>query len=133
MLIVDDNPTFRQLLKGILRTRFPLMVIEEAADGQEALQKVDVLRPEIIFVGMKLPDETGFELTKKIKTDYPKPIIIMLLSYDLLEYRQAAFQCGADYVLSKDLSSRNEILELVESILSNLDLNFDDPKRGGPS
>jgi len=102
------------------------MVVWEAVDAKEALQKVDALSPNLMFIDIRLPGENGLELTKKIKTRYPKIIIIILTSYDLPEYREAAYQYGANYFLSKGSSGREEILSLVESILS--DLGFDVPK-----
>jgi len=117
-LIVEDNATFRQSFKGILCTGFPLMVIEEAADAKEALQKVNTFRPDLIFMDIKLPGESGLKLTEKIRANDSSVIIIILTSYDLPEYRQAAQQYGANYFISKDSSSREEILELVECILS---------------
>lgn len=132
-LIVEDNASFRQSLKEILCKRFPFMVVAEAADGKEALQKVDAFLPDLIFMDIKLPGENGLELTKKIRTYYPKIIIIILTSYDLPEYREAAYQYGANYFVSKSSSTREEILALVESILSDLGLDFDGPNSGGQS
>ena len=102
------------------------MVVWEAVDAKEALQKVDALSPNLMFIDIRLPGENGLELTKKIKTRYPKIIIIILTSYDLPEYREAAHQYRANYFLSKGSSGMEEILSLVESILS--DLGFDVPK-----
>ena len=118
-LIVENNITFRKSLKEILLSRFPSLVVEEAADGKEALQKVHDFRPGIIFMDIKLPGKTGLELTKQIKAHDPKIIIIILTSYDLQEYRQAADRYGANYFLSKHTSTRAKILELVESVLSD--------------
>jgi len=125
-LIIEDNASFRQLLKEMLSTRFPFMVVWEAVNVKEALQKVDALLPDLMFIDIRLPGKNGLELTKKIKTYHPKIIIIILTSYDLSEYREAAHQYGANYFLSKASSTREEILVLVESILS--DLGFDVPK-----
>ena len=61
-LIVEDNHSFRKLLKGILHEYFPLMVIEDAGDGREALQKVDSFCPDLILLDIRLPDESGLEL-----------------------------------------------------------------------
>ncbi len=118
-LIVEDNATFRQSLKATLETEFPLMVIEEAEDGKEAMERVTTFRPDLIFMDIKLPGETGLDLTKRIKTNDTSIVIIILTSYDLPEYRQAAQQYGADYFVSKGSSTREEILELVRSISSN--------------
>lgn len=116
-LVVEDNRTFRQSLKELLFARFPFMEIGEAADGKEALKKVDALEPNLIFVDIKLPGENGLELTKRIKLDHPKVTIIILTSYDLPEYRQAADRCGANYFISKDISTE-ELVKLVQLILS---------------
>ena len=118
-LIVEDNATFRQSLKATLETEFPLMVIEEAEDGKEAMERVTTFRPDLIFMDIKLPGETGLDLTKRIKTNDTSIVIIILTSYDLPEYREAAQQYGADYFVSKGSSTREEILELVRSISSN--------------
>lgn len=125
MLIVEDNALFRQSLKSILCRRFPFMDVGESAGGKEILQKIDLRRPDLIFMDIKLPGESGLELTRKIKTDHPTIIIIILTSYDLPEYREAAREHGADYFLSKGSSTGEEILALVESILSGADNDFD--------
>jgi DNA-binding NarL/FixJ family response regulator len=118
MLVVEDNITFRQSLKAVLETEFPKTVVEEAADGNEALQKVDALKPNLIFMDIKLPGENGLELTKRIKKKNPAVTVIILTSYDLPEYRQAAEDFGADHFVSKGSSTREEILALVRSTKS---------------
>lgn len=122
ILIVEDNATFRQSLTELLCTRFPSMEFEEAADGEEALKKIHGIAPDIIFMDIKLPGENGLQITKKVKTNYPEIIIIILTYYDLPEHREAAFQCGANYFLSKGISTQ-VIVELVQSIISEKGLD----------
>ncbi|MGD0914883.1 MAG: response regulator transcription factor [Thermodesulfobacteriota bacterium] len=124
-LIVEDSFLFRRLLKETLQSRFPSMEILEAANGREALQKIDSFNVDLVFMDIELHGENGLELTKRIKAQYPQLITIILTSHDLQEYREAAFQNGADYFLSKGSSTRAEILALVDSILS--DRQFDNP------
>lgn len=132
-LIVEDNATFRQSLKATLETEFPLMVIEEAEDGKEAMERVTTFRPDLIFMDIKLPGETGLDLTKRIKTNDTSIVVIILTSYDLPEYREAAQQYGADYFVSKGSSTREEILELVRSISSNRGIDSRGPEKSGDS
>lgn len=99
------------------------MNIDEAATGEEAQQKIEQLPPNLILMDVKLPDESGFKLTRKIKTDYPEIPIIILTSYNIPEYRDAAHESGADYFLVKNLSTRKEIIEAVECSLPDLALN----------
>ncbi len=115
-LIVDDSTAFRQLLKLTLNDRFSSIEIYEAANGEEALQKIERVRPNLIFVDFGLPGENGLELTKHVKGRYPNIIVIILTGYDLAEYREFSSQ-NADYVFLKDLSTIENIPALVESIL----------------
>jgi CheY-like chemotaxis protein len=115
VLIVEDSTLFRQLLKETLHDRFPSIEIHEAANGEEALQKVETLRPHLIFMDIRLPGENGLELTQKVKTRYPNIIVIILTGYDLPEYREASSQY-ADYFFSKDSSTAENIFTVVESI-----------------
>ena len=116
-LIVEDSAIYRKLLNETLHSRFPSMEIIEAEDGEEAIQKMSAHPPDLIFMDIKLPGENGLELTGKIKAKYPDVIVIILTSYDTLEYREAAVQARADHFLSKGSSSKEGILTLVESIL----------------
>lgn len=118
-LLVEDNVTFRQSLKETFLSRFPSMDIMVAGDGEEAFQKIKSSPPDLIFMDIRLPGENGLRLTKRIKTEYPEIIVVILTSYDLPEYREAAFQCRADYFFTKG-SPMHEIMEVVESVLSGL-------------
>ncbi len=117
-LIVEDSTIFRKLLKETLHSRFPAMEILEAADGAEAMQKIVSHPPDLIFMDIKLPGESGLELTTKIKAKHPDVVIIILTSYDSPEYREAATQAKANYFLSKGSSSKENILSLVETALA---------------
>jgi DNA-binding NarL/FixJ family response regulator len=132
-LIVEDNASFRRTLLDILSAQFPSIAIEEAADGKEALQKVDSFQPHLIFMDIRLPGENGLHLTQKIKTKYPEVVIIVLTSYDLSEYREAAYRYGANYFMVKGSSTNQEILALVESILKESGFTLSATRRRGDS
>ena len=89
-MLVEDNVVFRESLRNSLQLRFPLMEIAEAGNGEEALEKVGSLSPNLIFMDVRLPGENGLELTEKIKKAHPDIVIIILTNYDLPEYREAA-------------------------------------------
>jgi DNA-binding NarL/FixJ family response regulator len=117
-LIVEDSAIFRKLLKETLHSRFPSMEIFEASEGEEALQIINANPPDLIFMDIRLPGESGLELTSKVKDRYPDVVVIIMTSYDTPEYREAAIQAKANYFLSKGPSSKEGILKLVESILA---------------
>ena len=117
-LLVEDDTEFRQCVKKILSSRYPSIQLIEARDGKEAMSKVDLLPPDIIFMDIQLPDKNGLELTRMIKASHPNAIIVILSSYDLTEYREAAYRNGANYYISKD-SPMGELYSLVERIMEN--------------
>jgi DNA-binding NarL/FixJ family response regulator len=119
-LIVEDNPLFRQTILDILSAQFPSMVLEEAADGKTALERIEDALPDLIFMDIKLPGENGLHLTEHIKRRHPEVVVVMLTSYDWPEYREAAYKFGANYFIMKGSSSNKEIVELIESILGDL-------------
>jgi CheY-like chemotaxis protein len=116
ILLVEDNISFRQSLKKNLEDHFPRIIVEEAGEGQEALPKIQSDHPELIFLDIKLPGESGLELARKIKSTHAEIVVAMLTSYDLPEYREAAHQSGANYFFAKGTSPWEEILTLVRDI-----------------
>lgn len=119
-LLVEDNVAFRESLKETLHSRFPAIGVAEAGDGEEALQKIGACVPDLIFMDIKLPGENGLSLTKRIKTAHPDVVVVVLTSYDLPEYREAAFQYHANHFIAKT-SVSTRIVEVVDSILSGLE------------
>lgn len=116
-LIVEDNDNFRQALGDLLHTKFPFMILEEATNGQEVLAKVASFQPDIVFLDIRLPGENGLSLTPKIKNLFPAIKLIILTAHDLPEYREVAYQKGADYFLAKGTTNNTEIINLIENII----------------
>ena len=115
ILIVEDSTVFRQLFKEGLHNRFPSAEVHEATDGGEALLQVETLLPELIFMDIRLPGENGLQLTQKIKAKYPNTTIIIVTSYDSLEYREAAIRSGGDAYIPKDSLAYVHLENLVKS------------------
>src|SRR3990172_8277117 len=120
VLLVEDSLHFRLLLKENLKDRFPSMVVEEATEGIEAMQKIDSVCPDLVFMDIRLPGENGLSLTKRIKAQCPDIKVIILTSYDLPEYRQTASQLGASHFIAKGSTTMEEILDMVNSISAEL-------------
>ena len=117
ILVVEDNTLFRELFTLRLQGRFPSIKIYDAVDGEQALQKVETLHPNLIFMDIRLPGENGLELTRKIKTSHPGIMVIIFTNYDLTEYRETAARYKADYFLPKDSPAIKDLFPLIESIL----------------
>ena len=115
-MLVEDEEGFRRSLAELLRSRFPSMVLDEAANGSEAMEKLKNFLPQLIFMDIKLPGQNGLEITKRIKALHPDINVIILTSYDFPEYREAARECGADCFLSKGSSTADQIQDVVEEL-----------------
>ena len=116
VMLVEDDDGFRRTLAGLLMSRFPSILLGEASDGAEAMEKVESFLPQLIFMDIKLPGQSGLEVTRRIKALHPEVNVIMLTSYDFPEYREAARASGAYDFLSKGSSTAEEIQELVEGL-----------------
>ena len=116
VMLVEDDDGFRRSLAGVLRSRFPSMVLDEAANGTEAMEKVNSFLPQLIFMDIKLPGQNGLEITRRIKALHPDINVVFLTSYDYPEYREAARECGAHCFLSKASSTSEQIQDVVEEL-----------------
>ena len=114
--MVEDNADFRRSIREMLSGVFPLIIFDEAPDGELALAQVGECCPDLILMDIGLPGENGLEITRKIKAAYPHIPVLILTDHDLDDYRQAAFQYGADSFLTKDVPFQ-EIAQSVGSIL----------------
>ncbi len=123
ILIVDPNDLFRQSLKKVIVSRFPLIDIQEASDGTECMEKVKRFKPNLIFLEIHLPNQSGLDLACRIKIHRSDVIIVLLTSYDLPEYQTAAEESGIDHLVPKDEWTGLDMIDLVKSILPDKVVN----------
>ncbi len=117
VLLVEDSTCFREMLSGLLRSRFPSIAVIEASNGQDALAKVGKLHPDIIFMDIHLFGETGLEIARKIREIYDDIVIVVLTSHNLYEYRKRAMRNGANGFISKgSVRCMEDILSCVERV-----------------
>jgi DNA-binding NarL/FixJ family response regulator len=123
ILIVDPNDPFRQSLKKVLMNRFPFIDIQEASDGTEGMDKVNTFDPNLIFLEIHLPAQSGLDLARRIKIEHPDIIIVILTSYDMPEYQTAAEESGVEHLVPKDDWTGVDMIDLVQLILSDQDID----------
>lgn len=95
VVVVDDSPTARMLLRSILHTDPAIEVVGEAATGAEAVELVKRVRPSIVVMDVEMPEMDGFEATKRIMIEEPTPIIIVTGTDDALEVEVGLKAVGA--------------------------------------
>ena len=113
-MTVEDNIPFRKTFKKTLLSEFPSMEVIEAANGEQALKGLASYPIDLVFMGIRLQEENGIDLTRKIKAKYKDVTITMLTSYASVEYREAAARCGADCFITKDSMKWDQISAMVK-------------------
>lgn len=115
VLIVDDHEVVRLGLTALLNQKEGFVVVGEAGNASEAVQKTLELEPDIIIMDIRLGEESGIDACRQIKDVKPDAKVIMLTSYADDEAVFASIMAGAvGYVLKKIGS--NELLRALESI-----------------
>ena len=109
-LIVDDEPIARRLLREGLELLPDVEVVGEADNGRAALQQIEKLRPELVFLDLQMPVMSGFEVVRNL-AGKTMPMIVIVTAFD--QHAVEAFDAGAiDYLLKPVQDSR--LLRAVE-------------------
>ena len=87
-IIVDDEPAARRLIQNLLQDHNDMVIVAgEAGSGREAVEKIDQLKPDLVFLDIQMPDLSGFEVLEKI---VHKPNVIFTTAYE--HYAIKAFE-----------------------------------------
>lgn len=121
VMIVDDEAAIRNLLKKTIKwEEMNLHVEGEAASGVEAINIIDEIRPDIIFVDIEMPFMNGIEFAGLAMKRYPKLKIIILTAYDEFNYAKACIGIGVSNYCLKPIV-RKEINEALQKVIEQLD------------
>ena len=94
-IIVDDERLARAELKKLLALHPEILIIDEASNVEEGVEKIDLARPDLIFLDIQMPGKTGFDLLSELEK---APKVIFTTAYD--EFALKAFEVNAlDYLL----------------------------------
>lgn len=114
ILIVDDHQVVRMGMRTLLEHQGGLKIVGEAGTAAEAIEKAVALKPDLVLMDVRLPDESGIEACRRIRSAEPKIHVIMLTSYSSDEAIFAAIMAGASGYLLKRLDAE----QLYKSIIA---------------
>jgi DNA-binding NarL/FixJ family response regulator len=102
VLLVDDDPVFRELLAFVLRADVGAEIVGSAADGAKGVQLADELRPDLVVMDLLMPRMDGFEATKRIAATVPDARVLVVSSSTDPKDVERAGKAGAAGYLHKD-------------------------------
>src|SRR5271165_351460 len=122
VLIVDDSAFMRTALSRMVASDSDLAVVGTAASGNEALQRISALDPDVITLDVEMPGLNGLETLRRIMAEFPRPVI--MVSSATLESAEITFNALAagafDYVPKQLSSASLDILHIGEDLIAKI-------------
>ena len=116
-IIIDDERLARKELKNLLASFKQIEVIEECENAMDAMEKIESLKPDLLFLDIQMPEKDGFELLEELSV---VPKVVFITAYD--EYAIKAFEFHAfDYLLKPVVEER--LRETVQNLSDEIALN----------
>lgn len=117
VLVVDDQALMRAGIRGILETAVDLEVVGEAADGQQAVDLVDQLLPDVVCMDVQMPGMDGLRATEIVVAQHPEVAVLVLTTFDGDEYLFGALRAGASGFIVKNARPES-IIDAVRVLAS---------------
>jgi two-component system, NarL family, invasion response regulator UvrY len=101
VLTVDDQAVFRDLARLVLQTTHGFRSVGEATSGEEALELIEKLKPELVLVDVRMPGMGGIETARQIRASCPEAIVVLISIEDPGDLATVAEDSGADALVRK--------------------------------
>ncbi len=115
VVLADDTPEIRTLLRLTLEDQGAIEVVGEARDGAEAVKMVSELQPDALVLDLAMPVMDGFQAIPEVRRTAPETKIIVLSGFDTNIMSERALSLGADMYFEKGISFFDLAEKLVES------------------
>ncbi|MDB5243024.1 MAG: LuxR family transcriptional regulator [Spirosoma sp.] len=115
LLITDDHAVVRKGIRTLLEDETDIEIVGEATDGEQAIELIAALHPDVLLLDITMPRMSGIDVTKAVTRQYPKVRILIFSMHHNPDYILKAVQNGAAGYLLKD-TSEEEILRAVRSV-----------------
>ena len=123
VLVVDDYEPFRRLTCSVLEEMPGILILDEACDGLEAVQKAQELRPDLILLDIGMPRLNGIQAARTIRETVPHSKIVFLSQETSSDVVEEAFRLGAFAYVPK-VSAGTELTKAVEAARSQSSKQF---------
>jgi DNA-binding NarL/FixJ family response regulator len=117
LLIADDHPLFRKGLQQMIESDSKLKIVAEAADGEEALERIQQFRPQIAILDVDMPQRDGFEVVRAIREQRLPTLVVFLTMHKNEEFFNAALNAGVRGYVLKD-SAVTDIVHCIRAVVA---------------
>lgn len=115
ILTVDDHPLLRKGIAALVNTELDMKLVAEASNGQEAIEKFRLHRPEVTLMDVQMPGLNGIETISRILSEFPDARIVVLTTYTGDAQVLRALKAGARaYMLKRHV--HRELLETIRAV-----------------
>lgn len=115
ILLVDDHKIIREGIRGLLELENDFLVVGEASDGKECIQKVEECKPDVMLLDINMPVMTGLEALEKLHDRGIMPRTLVLTIHDEVQYLRRAVELGANGYVLKD-SDFNTLSRAIKEV-----------------
>ncbi len=115
IIIVDDHEVVRLGLRSLLEQYPQYEVVAEAINAKESIDQVEIYKPDIVLMDIRLPGKSGIDACEEIKSKHPEIKVIMLTSYAEDEMLFSAIKAGASGYLLKQIDA-NGLVKSLEAV-----------------
>lgn len=117
LVLADDHPLIRQALRNVLERYPEFEVVGEASDGNEAINLVNKLVPDVVIMDINMPGLNGIETTRIIKKAFPNIAVLVLTVYDDIPHILGIIEAGAAGYLTKSVFGE-EVVNAIHGVVS---------------
>jgi DNA-binding NarL/FixJ family response regulator len=112
VLIVDDQRPFRVAARAVVRATPGFEVVGEAISGEDAVEQVEALAPDLVLMDINMEGISGIEATRRITAAHPATIVLLLSTYDAEDLPADARTCGAAAYVHKEDFGPDDLLRV---------------------
>ncbi len=115
LLIADDSMQFRQGLAMLITDFIGIEEIEQAEDVPGAIEAIEIKKPDVVVLDLRLPGGSGIDVLKAVKSKEQRPVFIVFTNYVSRTLRRGCMALGANFFFDKSFS-QNELMVVLREL-----------------
>lgn len=132
IILVDDEEEVRKsIIKKIDWNAAGFQVVGDAENGEEALERIEALEPDVVLTDIRMPYMDGLTLAEKVRQRFPSTKIVIFSGYDDFEYAKQAIKLNVTEYILKPVNVE-ELTAILKRIKANLDEEIEQKRNVSP-